>query len=281
MGLIENVARTVLIVVNILFLLLGFSLSVVGFVLRFGESLYKSYLDVGINKLKAALQDTNLDNFDVDSININELLTTVAIGFIFGGLFLFGIAFCGCYGAFSKSKTLLWIYAAVIFIFVVCEIIVIAVLYGKPDLVKDRLKTELKDFAGLGSSEVFSVGWNIFMIQFKCCGVDSYQDFDSSASSRWNSVTVGGTTYTLESPIACCKILPTSTTLNNCTVSPIEKSRTNCDKGCYDTVWGYTLGNSAMTVPILVVCGLIQVLFFISAIYLSKSTSKDKVKPLY
>ncbi|WAR05010.1 hypothetical protein MAR_020379, partial [Mya arenaria] len=77
--------------------LLGLTLIIVGFILRFGESIYGPMLEVGMAKLQLALSDTSMANFDVGSIQLGE-------------------------------------YALVICIFVLAEALTIGILYGKPDV---------------------------------------------------------------------------------------------------------------------------------------------------
>lgn len=55
--------------------LLGLTLVVVGFILRFGESIYTPFLAVGMARLQTTLQDTSLASFDVSSIDIGEVRT--------------------------------------------------------------------------------------------------------------------------------------------------------------------------------------------------------------
>ncbi|KAL4228811.1 Tetraspanin [Mactra antiquata] len=282
MGCFDGLGRVILVAVNVIFLLIGLTVTVLGLVLRFGETLYRPFLETGITYLKDALQDTQLDSFDVDSINISEVLTSLSIGLIVGGIALSLISFFGCFGACSSSNCLLYTYALIVVLFVIGEAVGVGLLYGKPDLIKTPMKSTLYEkFAGLGSSEVFSLTWNIIMIQFKCCGVDNYEDFDSSSTSQWTPVTLGGNTYTLDTPMACCKTLPTSTTLDNCAVRPYDSTLSNSDTGCYQVIWDLSFGNTRIIIPILIVCAIIQIAFIVFAILITKSDDKNAVKPIW
>ena len=53
--------------------LTGLAITAVGFVLRYGKSLYEPFLETGMNQLQKALDNTNLKSFDVDSIDIGEV----------------------------------------------------------------------------------------------------------------------------------------------------------------------------------------------------------------
>lgn len=87
--------------------------------------------------------------------------------------------------------------------------------------------------------------------QFKCCGVDSYKDFD--VSKQWNRTKSG--TFTINppliTPIACCKYLPdTAKPSLQCAQEPFKEQLNN----------GNTVSNAysplsqhdhAMTTPVL------------------------------
>ncbi|XP_052228443.1 tetraspanin-18-like [Dreissena polymorpha] len=134
----------------------------------------------------------------------------------------------------------------------------------------------MSKYKGIESSEVYSLGWNVVMVQFKCCGVDSYKDFDFTG--EWVQPVVG---VTLETPIACCKTLPTGATLADfaCATS-YDETLSNGMTGCYSEIWSRSFGKTAVVVPVLVVCGLIQIAFIVFAISLAKSVDEEKVRPL-
>lgn len=272
--------RLLLILINIVFLLVGLALTVVGFILRFGRTLYDPFLVIAKQKLKNALASTSIESYDVDSVDIGEILEGMAIGLIVGGIFLVCISFFGCCGACCKSEILLWLYAIVLIVIFVAEAVAIGLLYGKPDLVKDNAKKSVKDFKGLGSSEVISVAWNILMIEFKCCGVNDYTDFTELATN-WdrNPNSLGPFT----TPVACCKTLPSGTSPSafDCAKgSPPDSTDNNAYNGCYDSIWKVSFGNTAIAVPVLVGCGIIQLLFIVLAIYIVKQEQGNKVSPI-
>lgn len=281
MGCLSSMGRLLLVVINIVFLLIGLGLTIVGLILRFGRTIYEPILKIGIDNLQDVIDKTSIGGFKVEDIDIGETLQSIAIGLIVGGLVLVVISFFGCCGACCKSEILLWLYVIVLVVIAIGEAVAIGLLYGKPELVKDNVKTSLKDYEGLGSSRVSDVSWNIIMIQFNCCGVDSYEDF--SIATNWKkSLTVGSNTYTLTTPVACCKKLPSSKNSGEfscATDNPPKKENSNAETGCYSTIWDQSFGNTAIAVPVLVVCGLIQIAFIALAIFIIKSEDK-KVSPI-
>ncbi|KAH3692409.1 tetraspanin-18-like [Dreissena polymorpha] len=275
-GCLAQIARLLLVIINIVFLLLGLAVTAIGFILRYGYNIYKPFLETGLNQLEKALMDTKLGSFDVKSIDIGEVLLSLSVGLIIGGLVLFGLAFFGCCGACCKFKLFLWIYAIVIVVFILIEAIGIGLLYGKPDIVKDQAKSSLSGFEGLASEKVPSLAWNVIMIQFKCCGVDSYTDF--SVATKWNN-NPGGFGK-IDMPLACCKSLPSSQSANaaDC-AKETHMALNNGETGCYGEVWGASFGKTAIAVPVLVICGIIQILFIVFAVMVAKGDN-DRVSPI-
>ncbi|XP_052806369.1 tetraspanin-9-like [Mya arenaria] len=277
MGCFQSLGRLLLIVINIIFFLLGLTLIIVGFILRFGESIYGPMLEVGMAKLQLALSDTSMANFDVGSIQLGEVMVGLSAGVIIGGLILAALAMFGWCGACYRMKCFLYIYALVICIFVLAEALTIGILYGKPDVVKDPVKSQMSDFKGLSSSEVYTLAWNIVMIQYKCCGVDAYTDFTSTGA--WTTAAAG---VTLVTPIACCKDLPTGNSVSDfdCATS-YNATLSNGMTGCFDTIWDLSFGKTLYAVPVLVCCAIIQLMFVIFAIIVGKSSEQnEKVRPL-
>ncbi|WAR05009.1 hypothetical protein MAR_020378 [Mya arenaria] len=233
-GCIEQIGRVLLVLINLIFLLVGLAITAVGFILRYGYSVYKPFLDFSLKALQKTLDDTNLGTgLDIENVDIGQVMLSLALGLIIGGLVLVALSFMGCCGACCKFKLFLWIYALVILVFVLIEVVAIGILYGKPDIVKGQAKTSLSKYEGLASSEVTSLAWNVIMIQFKCCGIDSYKDFAEATSWKKN---------------------PAGVTL----ITP----------GCFDAVWSESFGKTAIAVPVLIM------LFIILAVKLAKDDDK-------
>ncbi|KAL4229066.1 hypothetical protein ACF0H5_012105 [Mactra antiquata] len=270
--MLSTIGRVLLIVVNILFLLIGLGLMVVGFILRFGRSVYEPVLESGMDLLDKLLTDTKIGTYAVKDIDIGEAMSSLAIGFIIGGLILVALSFLGCCGACCKISIILWIYAILVAVFVLVEIIAIGVLYAKTDVVTDKLKSSMSEYKGLESSDVYTLTWNIVMIEFECCGVDSYKDFAEYATN-WKKP--GGTS--LVTPITCCKTLPSAPSSYGC-AQAFDATKNNGEKGCFKTIWDKSFANTVIVVPVLVVCGLIQISFIVFAIIIAKSD--DKISPL-
>ncbi|KAK3587691.1 hypothetical protein CHS0354_042476, partial [Potamilus streckersoni] len=188
------------------------------------------------------------------------MLMSLSIGMIVGGIVLVALTIFGCCGGCYKVKCMLFLYGIILLVLLVAQIIVIGLLYGKNDIIKQPLKDGLKDYKGLSGTDLLSVGWNIVMIQFQCCGVDSYKDFNDG--NGWKNIKYGTLgAFSLDSPIACCKTLPptSASDLNDCAKKiPIDETKSNGNTGCFKVIWDMSLGNISLSVSILVACGVFQ-----------------------
>lgn len=275
MGCFDGLARLLLVVLNIVFMLAGLAIFVVGFILRYGKTIYEPFLETGITQLEKVTKDTGLAVLSVDDINLGEVMTGLATGLIIGGLALFALSFVGCCGACCKVSFMLWLYAIVMVVFFVGEMVAIGLLYGKPSLVTDQLKNSLSDYKGITSAEVYSLAWNIIMIQFKCCGVDNYHDF--ALSTSWNNtLQINGKPVALVTPVACCKMLPSGKDQAEfrC-ATKYDVTKNNGMTGCYKTLWDLSMANSSLVVPILVVLAIFQIAFVIFAISVARTEDKS------
>jgi len=110
------------------------------------------------------------------------------------GLFVFLIAFFGCFGAMKKSSCLTMTYSVVLLILVICQIGAgIAGFVLKNDLFnaleKELKKTmpkwnETKDSDGKSEFSLEAQGWDLLHEGFSCCGINTYQD--------WTNTTIMG-----------------------------------------------------------------------------------------
>ncbi|KAH3868317.1 tetraspanin-1-like isoform X2 [Dreissena polymorpha] len=262
MGCCQVLCRIFLVLVNIIFLLLGIALFALGLFVRFGSSILNGYLDTVKKSLQESASATGAGTVDLSTLDITGLLFGVALGLIFFGLFLTIIAFLGCCGGCCKFKVLLILYVIICGVLLVAQIVVIGILYGSPKTFHDPAKKALKeqiqsDFQGIAGTDIVSMAWNVVMQFAKCCGVDGYEDFNSAV--KWNRTY---STYRIDTPLACCKELPSSASTVTCAVLPPSGTASDAnsylDTGCYDKLWEQTLGNSKIVIGVLVGIGVFQ-----------------------
>ena len=91
------------------FQLVGLAIAAVGFILRFGKTIWEPVLREGIRALKRVGEDTKLLHLDTDNLDLGQIITGLAIGLIVGGLVLCVLSFLGCCGACYKINVVLWV----------------------------------------------------------------------------------------------------------------------------------------------------------------------------
>ena len=92
------------------FQLVGLAIAAVGFILRFGKSIWEPVLREGIRALKKVGEDTKLQqNLDTDNLDLGQIISGLAIGLLVGGLVLCVLSFLGCCGACYKINVVLWV----------------------------------------------------------------------------------------------------------------------------------------------------------------------------
>ncbi|KAJ8316416.1 hypothetical protein KUTeg_006430 [Tegillarca granosa] len=266
MGACLTCGRICLVIINILFLILGLIFFVVGMLVRFGDSVLKQYYQPVLNSLESSLNNSGYINVDFSSFSLSDLVGGLAIFLIVFGVILLIITFLGCCGACIKQQVLLVIYAIVVIVILAGELVFVGILYGKPELVQDQIKNPLKtainsDFMGFNGTNIVSLGWNFAHQQIKCCGVDGYNDFDNA--TIWLR-DYGAPIGTLQTPVTCCKTLPTDTTDYSCATMPTA-STNYLNTGCFDEVWNLCMGNVALVGGCIAGFGVIQLVLIIFA----------------
>ncbi|XP_063442927.1 tetraspanin-18B-like [Mytilus trossulus] len=277
MGCLMTIGRIFLIVTNIIFLLIGLVLLVVGLIAKFGESLFKSYYESIIASLEDSLSKAGYGDVTLD-FSLSELAGSLPIALIVSGVIIVIITFVAVIGAVKKAKCLLLIYSVVMFVIIAAQVLAMGMFYWKPEMitapVKDSLNSTIQsDFAGLNGTNVVSIGWNFVNQKFQCCGIDNYYDF--SEATNWVKNLSSGALVT---PLSCCKTLPSSADLS-CAQSPLSTSTNNYNTGCFDEIWDLALGNVAITASIISVCLVMQIIFFLVALCMYSDNSQNKVKP--
>lgn len=274
MGGLLTAGRVFCVVINVLFLIIGLVLFVIGMIVKFGESMLKSYYEPVIESLEKSLQDAGYPDFKLD-FSLSDLVGTIPLAFILSGLFLLILTIFGLGGACCKVKCMLIAYVVMLSVVLVGQIVFMIIFYTKQELISGKMKDNLKegiqsDFQGLNGTNVVSLGWNFINQEVKCCGVDGYTDFTNA--SQWITTYYS---YTLQTPLSCCKTLPSSSNFT-CASAPTA-SNNYLNESCFDALWDKVLGNVAITASVLTVGSGIQLLLIIIEFVLFMDVRKNKV----
>lgn len=167
-------------------------------------------------------------------------IALVVVGGVFAGIALLG--YCG-----TSFTILLKIYMVILGLIVIVQIVLVAVFFSgtfNSKFIEAANYTLVHEYVDLTDPGIFSMAWNIIMIQVKCCGLTGYEDFYYIEHSPWpqnrtlkmNNVEAS---YVLETPLACCKsegVYPAIKFVDDyCAVHPND-TNSNYKMGCWDKV---------------------------------------------
>ncbi|KAH3700277.1 CD63 antigen-like [Dreissena polymorpha] len=285
MGLITFVGRVVLVVLNIIFLTVALALVVGGFILRFGHKIFQGTVDDILKQLESAANNVYGSGVSTDAFELGTAVSGLAVTMIIVGFVLLAFSFAGCCGACYNIKSLALMYAVVLGILLLIQVILIIFVFGGPDVLKKGLskglKASMNQYSGLKGTDTTTIVWNFAMRQFKCCGADGYADFADKGTWKTNDMTLSSGTVNVLTPVACCKELPAglsdtkkcagdSTDVAYDNIDEI-KDASNYDKGCVDAIWEkvVTLQTDKYG-PVIAICWLCQIAMILFAVLVYK-----------
>ncbi|KAK3107237.1 hypothetical protein FSP39_010005 [Pinctada imbricata] len=218
--------------------LFGILFLVVGAVVRWGSDYMNSLLSDAYARLSTALKEAGAESDALSDFHIGEFVGDAAIAFVVIGAFFFLLGILGCVGACCKVKCMLVLYVIFLVLIVLAELTFLILVFAFRDEVdswfKDPLRSAIeKEYKSSASEDSISLAINFVQSEFKCCGVDSYQDFNMSTS--WNRTFVyNGTVYEKLIPNVCCKNSSSNANLD-CLLSPTTDNAYT-DTGCYKAI---------------------------------------------
>ncbi|XP_048778891.1 tetraspanin-9-like [Ostrea edulis] len=221
MNLLGTAAAIFLIILNIVVILLGLGLLIIGALIYQKSGLVNDDISPVLNAITGG------------DFTLSDLIKIIAVVIIVIGVFTFLVSGSGIVGACGKNRPVLVVYAVTVFLCDAVEIFVlveVAKLKNKlNDTIKSALLTLLSNYKGY-EVDVYSIAWNLIFYLFECCGVNKQSvvdDFQSTAWSRGSDVIPG----------YCCKeaTLTTASKLNGttCTTNPTPQNA-YINSGCYD-----------------------------------------------
>ncbi|KAJ8315926.1 hypothetical protein KUTeg_005940 [Tegillarca granosa] len=120
------------------------------------------------------------------------------------------------------------------------------------------------------------IGFSLIMEKdaYKCCGVDSYKDFNSS--SQWNGTlsSTSGVSLNVDMPLVCCKTFPSNWTAAGVACATATSTDNNKNTGCYDAIYDLVLGNTTLVVLVFLAAIGIQIVLMLFAYFIIRSNSQ-------
>ncbi|XP_052060280.1 23 kDa integral membrane protein-like isoform X2 [Mytilus californianus] len=176
LGCGASIAKVILIIVNTIFLILGLGIGIAGLVFRFGTDLLG-------DEIKDAMKSLNVDV--VGGINVYDIASSLSLLLIIVGFFIFLVGGLGCCGACCQNRVLLVVYAIIVAILLIAQIVGVAMFAGFRSSFDDTFKTEFKKvlttrYNQTGNEDLTNSYDALFKL-YKCCGVDSANDMPSQS----------------------------------------------------------------------------------------------------
>ncbi|XP_067648740.1 tetraspanin-1-like [Haliotis asinina] len=277
----EVIGRIVIGILSVIFAILGFVLLVFGIMVKVQsdaiENLFQSLINMAKEQASAAIGS----GFDLptDNFNINDLVGGLAIVFIIIGIIMLFIGVLGIAGACCMVKCMIILYLIVNVIFLLSQIVLVAIVASNRSIVteppKAGLKTSLQqEYQGVNGTDVTSLLWNVIMNGLQCCGIDNSQDF--SSATKWTSVWGPGTSSNFQTPAACCKSGHFTSSNQTCATSPTT-SNNNMNSGCYEMIWDFIFKGTTFIIFACADIGGFALLTIFAAIILYQILQKNKV----
>ncbi|KAH3886267.1 CD82 antigen-like [Dreissena polymorpha] len=262
-----NIGVIVLVILNVLSLLLGIGIIVVG-----------NQIDKGIDKNDNITK--LLDKVDFGSFTLMQIVDVIIIVIYVIGAVAIVISLSGGLGALLKLRVLLAIYIVFLVLMIFLELAVLGIWIELLRQVHTRLQglfdDLLKKYTGFDDITFYTVGWDFIFILFNCCGVRpvtaTYNDFQALPSEFWASSSRGNDVI----PFACCKDVSVENYLNyNNTVCTVQLQDYQTS-GCYDIFRDTftVLGKAAISVVGIIVLIEAVAIFFSIVIIIAVSKKK-------
>nr|VZI13060.1 unnamed protein product [Spirometra erinaceieuropaei] len=178
------VLRIPIIIINVFTLLVGACICAAGFYFRYNPNGLESILSTYISSsLSVSGTSSSNSQFTSDLISeITTLLGPVLLGIAYFGLAMMILSLIGLIAASCLIKILLIIYAILLGLLLLGQIVAIIVLATQKtnliNLMEEQLATYVPSYEGINGTNVASFIWNLIMSQAQCCGLNSGADFN-------------------------------------------------------------------------------------------------------
>ncbi|UJR22420.1 hypothetical protein I4U23_025480 [Adineta vaga] len=235
--------RTLLFFVNLIFILSGGLLVILGIALR---SHFKEFLEI-TPEMKSSSP---------------YVVMGLGIAVLFIGLLAFWCTIRG-------HITLLYIYSIIILLILIAEVILAVTIIMKKQTYESSFKTSVRKIMLQYPRTSMSSHVDHLQRALSCCGVDSYTDwFETSYGSSQNQV-----------PLSCCK----KSLNHTCIRTNLQKDNLPTDlniNGCYPTVLSAIKSNYPIFGGIILAIALFPLMGIILSCCLAHQLSKHRYEPV-
>jgi len=185
---------------------------------------------------------------------IDNKTVPVSIMLLIVGVMIAIVGFLGCCGAMKQNTAMLLIYAIVLSIIILVQLVagILAFIFSDEaeEVITEKGQEFLKTYNGIDTT---SLSLNAMMEEFKCCGMSGASDWSNTTvidNTLWNVTNV---------PDSCCKRLET-----NCGINYNDKDMNIYHNGCLQDTIDFFRSNFKLAGIVglaFVVIEIIQVIF--------------------
>ena len=263
-----SMGKLFLVVVNLIFILLGLGLMIPGILIQ---------LDIGI------ITDTItplLNQISFGGMSLGNAINTLSAILIAIGAFILILATIGMCGACYKNRVYLMVYAIIVIIFWLIEVVIVILWIVMKDDLEKEFKTQLVSQLQNNyqyddmTTDTLSKSFNYLFIQMSCCAVNGVtgttNDFDSSI---W---VTSGNSGSQNIPKACCGA--TVTTYASYTNTACTNTVTSgyYATGCYDAAYNAIMMYSSIFIAIGVTVLVTETIAIIAAFCICTQVGKKQ-----
>jgi len=269
MGCGEICAKAVIIIINIFFFIIGVAFLAAGCIYFAGKNIVSDYLETVFVGVTEAANSTSVPEGSVNvATQFLDIFEPVFIALLVLGIFMMITSILAMCGSCCSVACMLITYVVIVLIIFCAHLsLFIALMVGGfGGMIKDSLKMSIdKEYVGIHDTGPYSLGWNLIMNEYQCCGVDSYRDFNGSES--WNHYPNKTNKDPAVTPVACCRSeageLPES---YDCAYNPTNVT-SNWEKGCWEEL-DLNLVRASRDIVIGVNCGILGFELILAALAL-------------
>lgn len=193
---------------------------------------------------------------------IDNKTVPVSIMLLVVGVCIAIVGFLGCFGAMKQNTAMLLIYAVVLSVIIMVQLVagILAFIYSDSDkveiLVQEGLDKALQTY---GESKSYTNALDWAQEYFECCGMRAATDYKKSSGMATYWITTAN--HTMDVPDSCCKTITTGCGLNKADAT----SSTINNKGCFDKLENKLEDSSIM----MGVCGIVFLAVELMAVILA------------
>lgn len=300
-----SLAKIILFIFNVAFFIFGVASLGLGIWVVVNKSDLFRFINLMDSKVTSGSNEGSIETI----ANQNGMVTLAGYVLIGIGVFTLVVGFCGCCGAMKESKCLLMIYAALVGLILIIEIVAAIMAAVFQNRIRataedamlalqdkffvampDYLKQNANKTSNTTASTLVTFLINNLQVMFDCCGAQDLGDIANSTS--WTASNRMWNGKQLKVPLTCCRVKPElkNSVMNpvynwsqitgdlqdaNCPFSPVANNTGLNSKTCYSSIIDYVQRYAGPLIGICVGIGLFELLGILFACCLIRAVEND------